>query len=70
MAAVIDAVQTQQETIDDLESEVERKDDRIETLEAENADIRAENEALRERVAAIEAHVGLGDAGEEVVADD
>ena len=37
--------------------------DRIETLEAENAD-------LRERVAAIEAHVGLGDAGEEVSADD
>ena len=38
--------------------------------EAENADIRAENEALRERVAAIEAYVGLGDADEAVVADD
>ena len=38
--------------------------------EAENAEIRAENEALRERVAAIEAHVGLGDAGEGVSADD
>ena len=44
--------------------------DRIDALETENADIRAENEALRERVAAIEAHVGLGDAGEEGPADD
>ena len=26
--------------------------------------------ALAERLAAIEAHVGLGDAGEEVIADD
>ena len=30
----------------------------------------AENADLRERVAAIEAHVGLGDAGEAVSADD
>jgi hypothetical protein len=37
--------------------------DRTDALETENAD-------LRERVAAIEAHVGLGDAGGEVVADD
>ena len=44
--------------------------DSTSSSEAENADIRAENEALRERVAAIEAHVGLGDAGEAVVADD
>jgi len=29
-----------------------------------------QDRALRERVAAIEAHVGLGDASEEVVADD
>ena len=33
--------------------------DRIDALEAENADIRAENKALRERVAAIEAELGL-----------
>ena len=37
--------------------------DRIDALEAENAD-------LRERVAAIEAHVGLGDADRWVVTDD
>jgi cell division protein FtsB len=48
-AVAVDAIQTQQEHIDNLE---------------------AENEALRERVAAIEAHVGLGDAGEGVSADD
>ena len=48
-AVAVDAIQTQQEHIDNLE---------------------AENEALRERVAAIEAHVGLGDAGGEVSADD
>ena len=53
-----------------LSSHRPRTGDRIDALEAENADISAENEALRERVAAIEAHVGLGDAGEEVVADD
>ena len=56
--------------IDALEREIERKDDRVETLEDENERLRAENEALRERVAAIEAHVGLGDAGEAVSADD
>ena len=37
--------------------------DSTSSSEVENAD-------GRERVAAIEAHVGLGDAGEEVVADD
>ena len=44
--------------------------DSTSSSEAENADLREENETLRERVAAIEAHVGLGDAGEAVVADD
>ena len=44
--------------------------DSTSSSEAENADIRAENADLRERVAAIEAHVSLGDAGGEVVADD
>jgi len=54
----------QQETIDDLESEVERKDDRIDALEAENAD-------LRERVAAIESELGLdATADRQGVADD
>ena len=56
--------------VDALEREIERKDDRVETLEDENEQLRAENEALHERVAAIEAHVGLGDAGGAVVADD
>ena len=44
--------------------------DRIDALETDNADLRQENETLRERVAAIEAHVGLGNAGEKLVADD
>ena len=81
VAAVLDETQAdleakatriadQQETIDALEAEVERKDDRIETLEAENADIRAESEALRERVAAIEAELGIENGGGEVPADD
>ena len=44
--------------------------DSTSSSEAENADLRQENKALRERVAAIEAHVGLGDAGAAVSADD
>ena len=44
--------------------------DSTSSSEVENADIRAENEALRERVAAIEAYVGLGDADEAVIAYD
>jgi hypothetical protein len=58
---VISAVQEQQETIDDLESEVERKDDRIAALETQTdeqsrkiADLKAENEEIKDRLAALE----------------
>jgi hypothetical protein len=45
--------------------------DSTSSSEAENADIRAENEALRERVAAIEAELGLdATADRQGVADD
>ena len=57
--------------VDALEREIERKDDRVETLEDENEQLRAENEALRERVAAIEAELGLdATADRQGVADD
>ncbi len=60
----------QDATVEELEADLDAKDERIEELETENAGLRAENEALRQRVAAIEAELGLDGPDSTAVADD
>ncbi len=56
--------------IQGLSAELDERDDRIADLDAENEALREENERLRERVAAIEAELGLDGADSAVVAED
>ena len=51
-----------------LKRDLDAKDDRIERLEADRDELEAENDELRERLADIEAHLGLDDP--EISTDD
>jgi len=70
--AAFAAIQGLAERLDDAQAELDAKDDRIDDLAAETDRLQSENDRLRERLRALESHVGLDDsaATEESVAGD
>jgi hypothetical protein len=67
--AVDDRVADLKAELDAKDARIDDQQDRIEKLEAENERLTAENDALRERIAAIEDTLGIG-ADQQAVADD
>ena len=63
-----DSLDAKDDRIDKLQDDLDAKDDRIERLEADRDELEAENDELRERLADIEAHLGLDDS--EISTDD
>lgn len=53
-----------------LSQKLDQRDDRVEELEADRDELKAENERLRDRIAKIETHIGLDGAAEPAAADD
>jgi hypothetical protein len=68
---VISAVQDQQDEIETLEADLDDKDDRIDDLEAANEQLRERNADLEDRLATVEAELGIdAPASQQGVADD
>lgn len=64
------AIQGLAERLDETAANLAEKDDRIDELEAENERLRERNDALEDRLAAVEAELGLSeDAGSALVDD-
>jgi hypothetical protein len=68
---VIGAVQDQQDEIERLEADLDDRDDRIDDLEAANVELRERNAELEDRLATVEAELGIdATASQQGIADD